>query len=371
MIIFLKRNSGAVFLWSMIMVGLLGIMSGALAVVVSRDLFTAQYLKHSSQAFLLADAGINHAFSQLKADFNDTNCISKSNISLGTSTGSYAVAFSTHGTNKVATSTGTVAGVTRTVVAEFSGPAVYESLNYAVFANRDIYGEGDVSIYGDMFANRNILLETLFPWDNIEVEAYSGRTGSVDAYNSTPVTHAWGGTITADGGFHKAGAAIQFPTLNFEYYRNLAQNGGLYYSSSRDWRSVNLNPGNGVIYVNGNVTFGGLFRTNRITGCLVVNGYIFVGLTNTVIQTKKAGYTNLPAILAQGDIFGTSRLNYNGLVYSRGGSVVVIIANGTGCMMASRDVYIIELLGHLNAIWSPENPPDLQPSPVGMVAWSE
>lgn len=378
----MKKNKNAlIFFWVMVMVGMLALIGGSLLKVVSKDVFTAEYLKYSTQAFFLADAGINHAFSQLKADFSDTTAIGHT-FNFGSYTGSYSVVITANGNNKIATSTSNIKGAVRTVVAEFIGPPSYEAFNYAVFANRNVssfsgslFTGSEVTINGDLFANGDMSI-TVFLWNDIfRAKAYNGRSGSCNAYLHTPSTiKVFGvGTITADGGFNKAGSTIPFPTINFEYYRNLAQNGGLYYSSGQTWRNVNLNPGNGVTYVNGNVIFRrSLFNPNNtVTGCLVVNGYVFINPLTTVTQTRNGSHTNYPAVLAQGDIYGTGRLNFNGLIYSKGGSILVRVGTGTGCIMASRDAEIVDIFGHLTEIWSRENPPDLLQTPVSLAAWSE
>lgn len=155
-----KSRIGAAFFWTVLMIGILGIMAGALAKVVSKDVFTAQYLKYSTQAFFLAEAGISHSFSQLKVDFSDATITNT--ISLGAYNGDYDVTITTNGDNKVATSRGTVKGVARTVVAEFSEAVPYDAFNYAVFANRNILNIsillGSTTINGNMFANNNVTL---------------------------------------------------------------------------------------------------------------------------------------------------------------------------------------------------------------------
>lgn len=386
---FLKTKIGAAFFWTVLMIGILGIMAGALAKVVSKDVFTAQYLKYSTQAFFLADAGINHTFSQLKANFSDATITNT--ISLGAYDGTYDVVITTYGNNKVATSKGTVKGVKRTVVAEFSEAVPYDAFDYAVFANRNISNDsfiGAIIVNGDMFANVDVILKGSLLLI-IDINAYGGRRGAVYAYHEAPIIDGLFIFVNADGGFHKASSPpipppipIPFPTLDFDYYKNLAQDpnkNNIYIPNPSGGTQIwygheSITPTDGIVYVNGNVEFKKkhwyhLTEDVNLNGCLVVTGYV---KNNAGIIVKHTKFSNLPAILSQGDIGGLGALNVDGLVYSRGGTINSLFGTKRGCLMASNDVKLNGpggLLGLLNLTWSRENPLDLKK--VTMVAWSE
>jgi len=376
----IKNKRGAIFFWVMAMVGLLGLMGASLMKVVSKDVFTVQYLVRSSQAFFLADAGINEAFSQLKANFNNTASINKT-VNLGGYNGSYTVTISSNGDTKIVTSIGTVKDAIRKIVAEFSGPPNYEAFNYAIFANRNILNESIIglnfTINGDVFANNDITLETLLAF-NIDINAYGGRPGGVYAYHSTPVINSWLGSINADGGFHKSDSMINFPTIDFGWYLNkVNEESGVKITGTKTWYGHDtISSPNYITYVDGDVNFNKkhwyhLTEEVVLNGCLVVTGKVTI---NPGVIINHAKYSNYPAIICQGDLGGLGRLNFNGLVYSKGGTLNSLFGNKTGCMMASKDVKLsgpFGLLGTINLTWTCEDPPGLTQNPVVMEAWSE
>jgi hypothetical protein len=128
-----------------------------------------------------------------------------------------------------------------------------------------------------------------------------------------------------------------------------AKNGGLYYDCSQDFAKVSLSPGNGVIYVNGDVTLG---NRSSINGTLVASGSITIN--NRLTQTQFTA--NWPALLAGVDINLNNRNHFTGAIFA--GNNITSRNNKTidGPLIALNNIYV-------------ENRAEL-PAPAAPPAWT-
>ncbi len=138
------------------------LLTGLVAKSVSERMMTRAYAD-STQAFWLAEAGINRAFVELQNNYN----LSGANLfptTLGQ--GSYAVSIATNGQNKVVTAYGYIPSavnprITRTLEATFR-----KSIPPNFFDNV-IYGAGNIDISGNSYSvNGNVIYADNFTNDD-------------------------------------------------------------------------------------------------------------------------------------------------------------------------------------------------------------
>jgi len=114
---------------------------------------------------------------------------------------------------------------------------------------------------------------------------------------------------------------------------DLAKNGGLYYDKSQVWCKEDLNPGNGVIYVNGDVV---IANRSSLHGTLVASGSIIIN--NRFTQT--AYNPEWPALVAGVNVSLNNRNNYTGAIFA-GNDIISLnkkIINGQ--LIALNNIYI-------------------------------
>jgi len=288
----------------MLVSGVLMMAGAAMVVLASNASFRMRRQLVNTQALNVAEAGIGDMIGRLSADYlawqDSTN---SSTFGEGT----FAVVSKTMpGGNVIITSQGTVGAVTRVVAVELLGTErdrndMLFSLDGAILSGGDVrFDTAAFTIRGNVHSNQKI--------------TSAGGAKNGDFYAG--VGDDSQGTITAVESIGNLDATLvpgvpvrELPAFNFDSYRQLAIDGGLYYNGNQTFKGVNLAPANGIIYVNGDVR---ISNNSSLVGTLVANGNIT--LENNFDQTPYAA--GMPALLATGNVIMGNRGVLNGLVYA-------------------------------------------------------
>jgi hypothetical protein len=217
----------------------------------------------SAKAFWLADAGIQRAFYTLKNDSGYQTTPTTLSGTLGE--GSYSVTASKDGTIYTFTSTGTVLSQQRQIQA-------LAALTSSVLV-RGIHADGSLLDFNNStgVVNGNVSCK-------VQIKNYSGMTINGTLTENFPMIN---------------------PTVDFEYYKSLAQAAGQFVSGSYTFQNGTYS---GVWYVMQGVTIG---------NNAVINGSIFcdssIGFTDQAnnVQITPSPLTNYPALAAKNNIDST------------------------------------------------------------------
>lgn len=289
---------------------LLMILTGeAMYLMADQGVYAVKRLRLATQAKHLADSGLAIAFASLAGNFVTSSTWNGSISGFG----GYTATASTSSGRTLVVATGTVQGVTVTSSAEVTPPSA-DIMDYSLAgSNVDFYlaAFNMVTATGSIYSEGNMTLD-------------ANATTSVISLTSPGNVNA-GGTITVTGsGLITMGTATSnaslasYPTVDFAYYQNLAQNGGgTYVNGDVTYNSSNAmpSPAGGVIYVNGNVS---ITSDQTSTAALIVNGNLSISRGATTIVAP----ANLPAIVTQGAITisgigaNAADLTVTGLIYS-------------------------------------------------------
>ncbi len=336
-------QKGIVLVVVMSFAALIVLSTLSLSTIVKRDIELVGSVKYRAQARYLAEAGISHALARIKQeDFS-----SRSDLNSSLDIGSYSVSFSEAGGRYLVTSVGTAYGMTRTVTAEIENLAP-TAMRYSCIAgnNIGINGSGKtVDIEGDIHANNNVYLKCSWLSGSITITGDVSATGIVKEGSKLHRRDGfWGGwqdwkvyinglnDDKAEVGEDDSKAS--FPSFDYEKYREEAIDSGDYYDTDQVFDSVNLDPGNGIVFVDGRVTFEG---NSTIRGGVVADDITI----NGALTQYKSGERNV-IIAREGDIGLRGDLDVEeAVVYSvkdirTDASGVDITIDGV--MMARRDI---------------------------------
>ena len=167
--------------------------------------------------------------------------------------------------------------------------------NYAIATEGDLTFRGDIEIDGDVHSNGDISLVS----------------------GDTEIT----GEATASGVLNQLGSANyatqMYPKIDFEYYKVLAINNGSYYETGVVFNdSTELN---GIYFIEGNVEIMQNADLNIINGgAIFATGTITVTAKPTINRTQTAGYDNPLAIIAKGDISLGGYVDVEGVIQTEG-----------------------------------------------------
>ncbi|MBI4432387.1 MAG: hypothetical protein HY592_02760 [Candidatus Omnitrophica bacterium] len=305
----MNNSKGTVFLSTMIAMLLMILTGEAMYLMADQGVYAVKRLRLATQAKHLADSGLAIAFASLAGNFVTSSTWNGSISGFG----GYTATASTSSGRTLVVATGTVQGVTVTSSAEVTPPSA-DIMDYSLAgSNVDFYlaAFNMVTATGSIYSEGNMTLD-------------ANATTSVISLTSPGNVNA-GGTITVTGsGLITMGTATSnaslasYPTVDFAYYQNLAQNGGgTYVNGDVTYNSSNAmpSPAGGVIYVNGNVS---ITSDQTSTAALIVNGNLSISRGATTIVAP----ANLPAIVTQGAITisgigaNAADLTVTGLIYS-------------------------------------------------------
>ena len=359
-------QKGSVFLTTMICVFLMSLTGGYLYKVSSEGSHFMNRLQKSTQAQILAEAGLARALSTLRNNWATySNASNFPSTSLGE--GSYDASVTTIGGRYLVSSIGTVQSAQRTVSAEVIPPSV-SALDY-VFAGGSISahvidpgtGQATGSITGDIYAGGALTLDGPAGGNLLEI------TG--DIFGASTVSTA--GTVSVSGTSNSDWTTVvNFPTVDFSYYQAIATANGHYYNSDQTFASGTLpaNPAGGVIFVDGNITIRG---TQDVTAAIIATGSITVSKSgSTYPRVTVNQYSNYPALMTQnGNIAFTSTgnggayLTVNGLLYSGNNFTVDsgnhddVTINGSALAKGTIDLDGMTAWNDLNATYVAQSPP--------------
>jgi len=343
-------RDGSALVIVMCLAGLLLMVGLSLSFITGSSAHTVRKLTTGVQALAVAEAGVADMLSRLQTNYVQWMAASNS-ASFGGGTYSVVTTYNSGNGNITITSTGQIGEETRTTVLELLGEK-YQMYNQALGLDGVMLAGGNITIdtgaidiNGDIHANGNILHShgnTSINGDAsacgvVELDAVAGYT---NIPNATPVA---------------------LPDYRpFDEWEALAISNGLYYATGQAFGGVNLAPPNGVLYVNGNVSFG---NNSSLVGTLVAAGDItFVNrFTHTSFNT------NWPALLATGNISLHNRDNYYGVIFAGGNFSSRNAKHITGAIIAMGNItaennFNIDPLGYYPA-WDPsdtnQTPPDV------------
>jgi len=167
--------------------------------------------------------------------------------------------------------------------------------NYAIATEGDLTFAGDVKIDGDVHSNENISL-------------VSGVTDITGEATASGETNDWGSV---------SHATQMYPKIDFEYYKELAVNNSSYYETGVVFNDYTVLPG--IHFIEGDVEI----KQNAVLhiidgGAIFATGEIRVIGKPNIYRTQNAGYDNPLAIIAKGDIDLGGYVDVEGVIQTEG-----------------------------------------------------
>jgi hypothetical protein len=294
----MNRRGAALIICYMVIAALVLLAGAFLTRSISERSVAGKYFD-STQAFWLAEAGLNKAIFQLRSNYDNLSAIPATSLGLG----QYSATITLDGNDRVITASGFVPSASSAVKIKRVIEATIIKRIPAGFYGHAIYSAGDVNIGSNCVVNGNV---------------FSG--GAVTG----PVN---GGVTQNDATLHDNG----LPALSFDQLQQKSIDQGWYnsathattYPTSSFWYEA-PSPSNptgtpNVVFVDGDFTLVG--------GKQVVKGFIVVG-GNTVYNAEIGGNASIEGCLyTRGDIWfhggGGKVINVDGGVWA-GGTVTMV-----------------------------------------------
>jgi hypothetical protein len=281
---FMRNTKGLVLPYVLIFIGMIAVNTILLSTIMQRDVSLIKGIREREQARYLAEAGMNDAFARIKSQ----GFASRSNFTGSLDTGSYSVTFSESGGRHLVTSVGTVSGVSETVTTEVQDNTP-TALNYFSGAGNDImikiHTNVTGTIVGDLHANNDVYI-SVQPHARLDITGDVSATGIVQEgnqhYNSDNKDDDLyiNGQANDSATIYEDANRITFPVFDFTKYKEAAIDSGDYYDSDQIFNATTFSPGNGVVYVDGDV---------QILGNCTLNGGLIadnIEITGTLNQVK-------------------------------------------------------------------------------------
>lgn len=228
----------------------------------------------SSQAFYVAEAGLEYTAQQLKADGNWTD---NANFTKTFGPGAFTITYTNQTTDSaLVQSEGIVAGISRRVSRQMTASG-FAGFEYGMYTPSDIIVGGS-------------------------------SAGTVNGPVSAGGTVGTGGGVNFNGDIEQHNSSAAIPTPDWAYWQNHATQ-----TISGNYK---FDPGtyNGIYYVTGNVQ---VTKDVILNGSIIARGSISTEGGQSVNITITAGAGN-PALLAEGSISmaGSSHVNITGWIFS-------------------------------------------------------
>lgn len=255
-----KGEKGIVLILTFIIMITLTTIIASFLFMVSVQTTGSGYDIASHKALWLADAGLQKALYTLKNDTNYQTTPTTISNSLGE--GTYSVSATKVGSIYTFTSTGTVLSLQRQI-------QVSASLTSSVLA-RSIHADGSTV-------------------------DFTGSTGVINANISCHVQVRNYGGLTINGTVTESYPMIN-PSLDFDYYKSLAQTAGQSVTGSKTFQNGTYT---GVWYVTGQVTIG---DNAIINGSVFSDSSIQFADRANNFQLTPSPLTNYPALVAKNNI---------------------------------------------------------------------
>lgn len=321
MSIFLSKD-GTALVTVMLLSTILLITAVSLTFLTGDATFKARKTHDLSYALAIAEAGVADVIQRMSTNYYYWIEKTVSNSFYG---GSYVAktSFDTNTGHVIIRSRGSINNVERITVLELLG-TLWDLYNSVLGTDGAIIAGGSITlstsactINGSIMANGNIIKGTGNPTVN----------GDIIAVGSVSPGFAGSNTV------YSGAAPVIVPTYNLQEWYVLATNGGLYFKGNQKFAGVSLNPGNGVVYVDGNVE---VVNRSSLKGTLVVTGTITV---NNRFDHSPFN-TNWPALLAGIDIYLNNRNNYYGIIWAGNNIYSKNRRYVYGALIAKNNVYV-------------------------------
>lgn len=354
-----KNKKGIVLVIVMSFMTLMALSTVSLSTMIQQDVKLIEISKEREQARFLAEAGINHALSKIKA----SGFSSRADFAGTLDAGSYNVSYSEIGGRHLITSTGILTGGKTEIVTVEVEDNTPTALNYFSGAgnNIEIYSlVTNAVINGDIHANNEVKLWSgpFFAWLYINgvVSAKqkiwegwlyndSGNRffGDIDPWDNHVVINSFSNDSAVFPDIAENAKKITFPNFDYKKYKEAAEESGDYYNSSKTFNGAILQPANGIVYVSGNAVFLG---NCEIHGGIIADK-IYIGYKHSYGALKQISTNhNRNVIIARdGDIivkgpletekalvYATESiktdsdfadLTINGIMLAKGGDIIV------------------------------------------------
>ena len=324
----LSNQKGMALLTTLIFVFILVTFAVALLTMTSNDTKLSALQRDSTEAFYIAEAGIEKAFWYLNTstdnggeglDWRTTDITLYPYGYLeetypDSSTNYYQIAVEDDPSNEeqiIITSKGLVFdgnkvfGSRKIEVKAKKGisPASDVAYNYVIATEEDLTFSGNVQTFGgDVHANGNL---------NI-----SGEGTNIYVYN---------GDATATGANEYSGSNLElqtYPKIDFDYYKSIAKGnthpeiGGFYYGDNTSVVFSEYTLLNGINFIDGDVEIKG--DLDIVDGAIFATGEIKVTGQPTINRTQSDDYDNPLAIIAKGDITLGGNVYVEGVIQTEG-----------------------------------------------------
>jgi hypothetical protein len=335
-------NQGFALVVAMGILTLLLLATLALTTMTNQSSFRVRRINRDAKALACAEAGIADMISKLGTNYVywQNNSINNTNFE----DGAYSVVSQKKTNNNVLiTSDGTYGTSHRTTIVELLGTTQDANNNRwdidgAILAGTWIkFASAAFDITGNVHANGNITEES------------GGKNGDISGTVSAV------GTIGDLDGTLQPGAPFRvLPVFNFESFRIMATNNGVYYPTNKTFSGVTISSPNGITYVNGNVL---IQNRSNLEGTLVANGTVTV---ENRFEQHTVVNANYPAIICKGTLDVDNRTRWNGLLYSQGN---IILRNSMEVQNGVIAVGYVDIKNNVNITkgtgyppWDPLNP---------------
>jgi len=290
-----REQKGFVLLLSVILLVSISVITAAfisLAVIRTRSVAAGS---GSAKAFWLAEAGLQQAINRIKTDNIYRNAPFDITDSLGDGTYAVSVVKPSSQTVYTVTSTGTVAGISKTVaqtVAFSASGWTRPFTDYGVFA-----GGGSLFLQN----SANMIVGDVYTTWYVTTMGWSTVTGIVYA------NMGFGNYMRLPLPF----PPIAAPVLDKTYYTTLINAAGKYVRKDMTYNTLTL--AGGTVYVNGKVTATNIIGPGTVvcTGNFVVNGGT-VGQDVTIISNATLSMTNNSHVQAGAVIYASTGISLTG-----------------------------------------------------------
>lgn len=350
------NKNGAVFVITLIILSIAVMVCAGLATMMSRDVYTAKRLRMSTQAYFLAEAGIEESIQDLYDNEFDYDNFPK-NKSLGSGSFTAVLNTSRYATERLVkiTSTGTVGDVLRTISATVKDTRI-QAFTYAALSGGKMWIGLNSEVNGDIHSNS----DSQAGWPNSALIIGLGTTinGNYTACGKVINKFVYDPSASNQ-------PSVSMPPFDATFWNYYYQKANVY-NGAKIWTG-NLNgykSGDGIIWVNGNLT---LIGNCSLTGCMIATGHIIILGTLTLNQ-----YGDLPAILSKNkiEIYGIGNSTINGLMYANNKVLIAenpwrtITINGAITCGGRLDMFFADLN------YVEPNPPGLtSPAPLEVICW--
>ncbi|MFA4889539.1 MAG: hypothetical protein WC628_08225 [Candidatus Omnitrophota bacterium] len=305
----LLDKNGIVLILAFIVMVTLIVLTAVFLYMISFQTKAGAYQMAEAKALWLAEAGLQQAFYTLKN--NATYQDNPTPISGSLGEGAYSVIVSKNANSYTFTSLGTAGGMNRKI-------AQGMSLTSSTLV-RAIHADGSTLDFQNSTGVINGNLSC-----NVQIKNYSGMTIN--------------GSITQ-------GFPMIRPTLDFDYYKALAQAAGQYDNNAKTFANGTYN---GLWYIGGKVTIG---SNVIINGSIIGDSSIEFAKAATNVQITPSPLTNYPALAAKqgistsasgtgGDKIGLQNSTINGLILAQANITFDWIVNSTinGTILAGNNI---------------------------------